>query len=297
MSRVKSFGWWVACLLALTVITSSAQGPQGGPRGGRAGGPGQTVEKIRELKPGLYMITGGGANTLVRVTGEGLIVVDTKNPGDENYNRVMEEIKSVSALPVKYVLNTHHHPDHVGNNQKFIDAGAQVVALDALKTRMASDPRTKDIPGLPTQTFAKDYVLKSGGVEVQAHSYGRGHTGDDTMVYFPDLKVVMVSDQITDNNPIVDFANGGSAVEWTQILDGVLKLDFEMAIPGRGEPKTRSDVQAFRSKFASLVSRASDAVKAGATREQLASQVKTDDLGWQFNPQFYGQLYDELAKK
>jgi hypothetical protein len=99
---------------------------------------------------------------------------------------------------------------------------------------MASDPRTKDIPGPPGQTFAKDYVLKLGGVQVEAHSYGRGHTGDDTMVYFPDLKIVMVSDQITDNAPIVDFANGGSAVGWAPILDGVLKLDFEMAIPGRG---------------------------------------------------------------
>ena len=124
----------------------SGQAPQGGGRAGR-GGAGQTVEKIRQLKPDLYLITGGGANTLVRVTPEGLIVVDTKNPGDENFNRVMEEIKSVSSQPVKFVINTHHHPDHVGNNQKFIDAGAQVVALEALKTRMASDPRTKDIPG------------------------------------------------------------------------------------------------------------------------------------------------------
>jgi glyoxylase-like metal-dependent hydrolase (beta-lactamase superfamily II) len=269
----------------------------GGGRGGRGPAAGQTVEKIRQLKPDLYMITGGGANTLIRVTSEGLIVVDTKNPGDENYRRVMEEITSVSKLPVKYVLNTHHHPDHVGNNQKFIDAGAQIIALDALKTRMASDPRTKEIPGLPTMTFAKDYDLKFGGAEVQAHFYGRGHTGDDTMVYFPDLKVVMVSDQITDNTPIVDFANGGSAVEWTQILDGALKLDFEMAIPGRGEPKTRADVQAFRAKFAGVVSRASDAIKAGATRETLASQMKSDDSGWQFNPQFYGQLYDELTSK
>jgi cyclase len=273
----------------------SAQAPQGRGRGG--GRAGQTVEKIRQLKPNLYMITGGGANTVIRVTSEGLIVVDTKNPGGDNYDRVMEEIKSVSDLPVKYVFNTHHHPDHVGNNQKFIDAGAQVVALDALKTDMANDPRTKDIPGRPTVTFAKDYVLRFGGAEVDAHSYGRGHTGDDTMVYFPDLKVVMVSDQITDGTPIVDFANGGSAVEWTQILDAVLKLDFDMAIPGRGEPKTRAEVQAFRDKFATVISRASDAIKAGATRDQLASQVKTDDLGWQFNPQFYGQLYDELAKK
>jgi len=294
MLRGKSFGVALATVLGLVAL--SAQGPPGGGRGGR-GGAGQTVEKIRLLKPNLYMITGGGANTLVRVTPEGLIVVDTKNPGDDNYNRVMEEIRSVSTLPVKYVLNTHHHPDHVGTNQKFIDAGAQVIGLEALKTRMASDPRTKEIPGLPTITFAKDYVLKFGGAEVQAHSFGRGHTGDDTMVYFPDLKVVMVSDQIPNAAPIVDFANGGSAVEWTQVLDGVLKLDFDMAIPGRGEPKSRADVQAFRTQFASLVSRASEAIKAGATRDQLAAQVKTDDLGWQLNPQFFGQLYDELAKK
>jgi cyclase len=280
-----------------------AQGPAGG-RGGGKGAPkaGATVEKIRLLKPGLYLITGGGANTLVRVAGDGLIVVDTKNPGpaespDENYDRVMEEIRSVSNLPVKYVFNTHHHPDHVGNNQKFIDAGAQVIGVAELKTRMGSDPRTKDIKGPPGVTFARDYDLKTGGVEVQAHSFGRGHTGDDTMVYFPDLKVVMVSDQITDATPIVDFANGGSAVEWTQVLDGVLKLDFDMAIPGRGEPKTRAEVEAYRTKFATLIRRASDAIKAGATRDQLAMQVKTDDLGWMFAAAFYGSLYDELTKK
>jgi glyoxylase-like metal-dependent hydrolase (beta-lactamase superfamily II) len=243
------------------------------------------------------MITGGGANTLVRVTTEGLILVDTKNPSDENYKRLMEEIASVSKLPVKYVLNTHHHPDHVGNNQKFIDAGAQVVGLEALKQHMTSDPRTKDIPGPPTVTFAKDYVLRFGGAVVEAHAYGRGHTGDDTMVYFPDSKVVMVSDQITNATPIVDFANGGSAVEWTQILDGVLKLDFEMAIPGRGDPKTRAEVEAYRKNFAALIDRAKGAIKNGATRDQLAAQVKTDDLGWQFNPMFYGQLYDELTRK
>src|ERR1700688_1980697 len=279
----------------LGAVVLLAQAPGGGGRGGAKAGA--TVEKIRLLKPNLYMITGGGANTLIRITPEGLIVADTKNPGDDNFNRVMEEIRSVSNLPVKYVFNTHHHPDHVGTNQKFIDAGAQVIALDALKTRMASDPRTKDIPGLPTVTFAKDYDLKFGGAEVEAHFYGRGHTGDDTMVYFPDLKVVMVSDQITDNTPGADFANGGSAVEWTQELDGVLKLDFDMAIPGRGEPKSKADVQAYRDKFASLIKRAQDAIKAGATKEQLASQVKTDDLGWMFQAAFYGSLYDELTKK
>ena len=282
----------VAAIICFLSLTALAQ--RGGGRGGPAAG--QTVEKIKLLKPNLYEITGGGANTLVRVTNQGLIVVDTKNPSDENFNRLMEEIKSVTDQPVKYVINTHHHPDHVGNNQKFIEAGAQVVALEALKMWMEKDPRTTAIPGRPTQTFPKDYTLKLADAEVRLYSFGRGHTGDDTMVYFPDTKIVMVSDQITDATPIVDFANGGSAVEWTKILDGVLSLDFEQAIPGRGEPKSKADIQAYRTKFDTVVKRATDAMKAGATKDQLASQVKTDDLGWQFQPAFYGSLYDELSK-
>jgi hypothetical protein len=78
----------------------------------------------------------------------------------------------------------------------------------------------------------------------------------------------------------------------------VLKLDFEQAIQGRGEPKSRADVQAFKNKVDLVISRANDAIKAGATRETLASQVKTDDLApWNLNAQFFGNLYDELTKK
>lgn len=76
------------CHIALAIgLTAAlfAQGPAGGKgRGKGAPKAGATVEKIRLLKPSLYLITGGGANTLVRVAGDGLIVVDTKNPGDEN---------------------------------------------------------------------------------------------------------------------------------------------------------------------------------------------------------------------
>src|SRR5438128_2574844 len=84
--RITHFRFALATIFALAITVPSAQAPQGGGRGGR-GAAGQTVEKIRQLKPDLYMITGGGANTLVRITKEGLIVVDTKNPGDENFNR------------------------------------------------------------------------------------------------------------------------------------------------------------------------------------------------------------------
>src|SRR5688572_7593260 len=291
---------WCTGILFLCLAAGSmlAQAPQGRGGGGRGGGaPDNVVAPARQLKPGLFLLTGAGANTLVRVTTEGLIVVDTKNPGDEQANSLLAQIKAISPLPVKFVMNTQHHPDHVGNNQKFLDAGAQVVALEALKSFMASDPRTQNIPGRPTQTFARDYVLKLGGAEVHAHFYGRGHTGDDTMVYFPDAKVVMVSDQMTDANPVIDWANGGSWVEWSKTLEGVLKLDFETAIQGRGEPKTRADVQAFKDKVDLVIKRASDAIKAGATKETLAMQVKVDDLApWALNAQFFSSLYDELKK-
>src|SRR5688572_4078696 len=295
MSRNK--GFIAVAIVFLTSLGLLAQAPQGR-GGGRGGAPDNTVMAARQLKPGLFLLTGAGANTLVRVTPEGLIVVDTKNPGETQAASLLEQIKAVSPLPVKYVINTQHHPDHVGNNQKFLDAGAQILALEALKTLMASDTRTSAIPGRPTQTFAKDYTLQLGGAEVQLHFYGRGHTGDDTMVYFPDAKVVMVSDQMTDGNPIVDWANGGSWVEWPRSLEGVLKLDFEMAIQGRGEPKTRADVQAFKNKVELVITRANEAIKAGATKETLAKQVKVDDLApWMLNEIFFGNLYDELMKK
>src|SRR6266498_3269942 len=88
-------------LVTLIAVTSAPAFAQRG--GGGRGGPaaGQTVEKIKMLKPNLYEITGGGANTLIRVTNQGLVVVDTKNPSDDNYNRLMEEIRSVTNQPVK----------------------------------------------------------------------------------------------------------------------------------------------------------------------------------------------------
>jgi len=290
MKRIQRF---VLITVIAFAATALARMPQG--QGGRAP---DNVMPARQLKPGLFLVTGAGANTMIRVTPEGLIVADTKNQGDANFNDLMTQIKAVSPLPVKLVLNSQHHPDHVGNNQKFIDAGAQVIAVKELKDFMASDPRTTAIPGRPTQTFVKDNVVKLGNVEVQMHFYGGAHSGGDTMIYFADAKVVMVSDEMTDTSPVVDWANGGSWTQWSKILDGVLKLDFETAIHGRGEPKTRADVQAFKNKVDLVISRANEAIKAGATKDTLASKVKSDDLApWNLNAMFFTNLYDELTKK
>ena len=102
---------------------------------------------------------------------------------------------------------------------------------------------------------------------------------------------------MSDGAPGIGVGTGGSLVEWNRSLDGVLKLDFDMAIAGRGEPHTRAEVQAFRDKGATLITRITDAIKAGATKDTLASQVKTDDLGWMFRPNFFNAAYDEITQK
>jgi cyclase len=280
----------------VTTLTGTAVAQQAG--GGRGTTP--ETQATRELKPGFFLITGGGANTAVRVTPEGLIVVDTKNPPTETNNifaALNTQLKMISPLPVKYILNTHHHPDHTGNNGALVDLGAKVIGLEALKTNMAADPRTAQITGRPTETFAKDYVLKFGGVQVDAHHLGNAHTNDDTVVYFPDLKIAMISDTVTDTSPVVDWANGGSVLGWKTSLEAILKLDFETAIPGRGEPRPKADVAAFKTKIDTVIDRGNAAIKAGATKDTFMAQVKIDDLGWMEQKAFFDGLYDELTKR
>jgi glyoxylase-like metal-dependent hydrolase (beta-lactamase superfamily II) len=284
----------IALVVAFVSMAAAQQ-----PAGGRGGAP-DNVAPARQLKPGFFLITGAGANTAVRVTPEGLIVVDCKNPTtatNDIFAALNAQLKAISPLPVKYILNTHHHPDHTGNNGQLVDLGAKVIGLEALKTNMAADPRTAQIAGRPTETFAKDYVLKFGGVQVDAHHYGNAHTNDDTVVYFPDLKIAMISDTVTDTNPVVDWANGGSVVGWKTSLEAILKLDFEIAIPGRGEPRPKADVAAFKTKIDTVIDRGNAAIKAGATKETFMAQVKIDDLGWTEQKAFFDNLYDELTKK
>jgi glyoxylase-like metal-dependent hydrolase (beta-lactamase superfamily II) len=284
----------------LLVVAAALCPEEGSAQRGRGAAP-DPVEDAVALRPDLYYIPGAGANSVVRVTGEGLILVDTKNPDPAIAGALMEKIRSISPLPVRYVLNTHHHPDHVGNNQAFVDAGATVVGLENLRLLMTTDARTRDIPGPPTTTFERDYALDFGGARVEAHFYGASHTGSDTIVHFPDQRFVMISDTIngTGPTPRIVFANGGSAVQVPGLLDRILALDWDVALAGRGEPLTRADVEAFRDDWNTLMARVRAAVAGGATRETLADAMAADpesedDLDFAFDAAFFSDLFDEL---
>jgi len=261
----------------------------------KKGGPPMLATQL--VKPGFYMITGAGANTEVRVTNEGLIVVDGKLPGDENYNALMEQIKMISTQPIKYLIVTHHHADHTGNNNKFLAAGVQIVAQENLNKNLATYAGTPK-PADATITYNNDYTVKLGGVEAKLYHFGRAHTSGDTVVYFPDLKVVCVSDVVTTGTtgPLADYAGGGSFAEWPKVLDGILKLDFDTAIAGNGNPLTKADIQEYKTKIDTFLMRAKEAVRQGVPKDQLMAQIKTDDLGWKPRAPNVDPFYDELTK-
>lgn len=272
-------------------------GQEPGGRGGRGGKGGPQPQATQMVKPGLYMITGAGANSEVRVTNEGLIVVDGKLPGEQNYNALMEQIKMISPQPIKYLIVTHHHADHTGNNKLFLAAGVEIVANENLNKNLAKYEQTPK-PADATITYDKERTIRLGGVEVQAYHFGRAHTSGDTVVYYPDLKVVVVSDIVTTgtSGPLADYGGGGSFLEWPQTMDAILKLDFDTCIPGNGNPLTKADVQAYKAKVETFVARAKEAVRQGVSKDQLLVNIKTDDLGWTPRVPNVDLFYAELTR-
>lgn len=282
------------CLLGTAITTmafAAAQQPTGDP----------FSTEIRKIKDGLFVIPGydgavTGGNVAVRVTSEGTIIVDDRFPPSSK--EIAGKVRSVTPQPIKYVLSTHSHGDHSGGHPEFINV-AEIIAhrnnrVNMMRNKQAAPPRI---------VFADQASVFLGGVEVQALHLGRGHTNGDAVIYFPDLRTVHTGDlvvwgQRTDKTiltPFIDRSNGGSLGQWITTLDGVLKLDFDAAIPGHGPVLTKENVRAFRQNLVTLRQRMTDVVKAGAKKEDLAKRLKTDDLGWPFPPERLNELWDEFG--
>jgi glyoxylase-like metal-dependent hydrolase (beta-lactamase superfamily II) len=265
----------------------------------QAGRGGQASLTIQQVKPGLYMVAGAGANSLVRLTTSGVILVDGKLPGDQNYTGLIDQIKTVTDKPVKFLIVTHHHADHTGNNAKFLASGAKVIGHANLAKNLETyqSPNFDAHAAMPSITYDKQYAVKLGGVTVDVKHFGRSHTSGDSVVYFPDLKVVALSDTVTTGGtgPLIDYAGGGSALEWKRVFKEILKLDFDAAIPGNGPVLTKAEVQAYATKFNTVIDRATELVRKGVPKDQLLMQLKTDDIGWAPRIPAIDSLYAELG--
>ena len=301
----------VTVLAAVVVLAQAPQGQRAG--GQRAGGaaPPQPMQ-IKQVKPGLYMVTGNGGNSVVRVTDEGVILVDTKNLGENFYNELLAQIKTVTPQPVKYAFATHVHQDHSGNMGRFVKAGAQVITYEGLKRNLEAGgadgkgyTSNAGKPEPPNVTYSgKSRKIKLGKARAEAYHYAPGHTAGDQIVYFPDVKVVALGDEFTAAGPNCDYPMGGSLLGWSKSLESILKLDFDTAIPGHGnDPLTKADVAAFQKKIDAIGKKAVELAKKGTPKEKIRAEIQAQvpDLGnWQMtgivNDARLDMFYSEVSK-
>ena len=260
---------------ALMAGAAFAQAPAAAPAGAP---PPQAPLQIKQVKPGVYMVVGNGGNSTVVVGTTGVVLVDTKNPGEKIYDELNDKIKSVTPLPVKEVLITHHHADHSGNTLLFLNHGVPVVGhqgeLEALQSYVSTaNPR----PTAPSITYNDALTIHAGGVTAEAHHWGAGHTVGDTVVYFPAQKIVSGGDEVVAVTPNVDYPFGGSVSGWLKSLDGIAKLDFDYVIPGHGnDPLTKADVQEFQKKIDLIGKKAIELRKKGVAKDMIRAQIQAE---------------------
>lgn len=252
---------------------------------------------IERVKDGLYLIrgpidancmlgckpgqTGDGVlhepgTVLARVTPEGVVLVDAKFP--QNVPEILALVRSVTDQPIKYLINSHYHPDHTGGDGEMLKRGIELIQQRDLWRSYEA----KKLGGATAHiSFDDAFALHLGGVEVDAlHFEPTGHTRGDTFIYFPDLKTVHMGDLVIRGMPHIDYTDGGSAVGFVKAIYQLLKLDFDVAIPGHGQPMNREDIRQYAAKVETMNARMKDAVRRGVPVERVVPELGLEDLGW-----------------
>jgi cyclase len=252
-----------------------------------------TIEKVRD---NLHMISGEGGNVAVYVTDEGVVLVD--DMFDRNHADILAQVRSITDKPLRYVLNTHQHDDHAGGDLNMLPI-AEVIAHQNVRKNLEhiKQPYYEDTPGtpigLPRVTFSDQLSVHLGGKEVRAVYFGRGHTSGDAIVYFPELRVIHTGDLFLGGrfggrnapgkprgvNIYVDYAQGGSFIEWSRTLERTLALDFDTVIPGHGPVSSKADLVTFKSDLDTMRARLAGLIEQGTRKDELVKIIEAD-YGW-----------------
>ena len=249
---------------------------------------------IAPVAENLYVIYGSGGNVGVRVTDEGVILSDDKFP--QNFDEIQSLVASVSDLPVRYVINTHHHGDHAGGNAGYIEI-AEIIAHRNARANMIRNEQ--DAP--PRLVYDTETAVFLGGIEVRVLYLGRGHTNGDSIVYYPDLGVIHGGDLLHTTAPFIDYANGGSSRGWVGVMNGALALDWHTAIPGHGMLMSRRDVVEFRNQMELVRERMAMLIRNGLERDDANDAIRDPSLSWTgaeqglFMQRSIPGFYDEIA--
>lgn len=268
----------------------------------------QDIFKITELSGSVYVLYGRGGNIGFFVGPESVFVVDSQfldlAPG------IVEKIKTVTNKPIKYLLNTHHHGDHVGGNEYFLKF-AVVLAHDNVRKRMLASPqdiletfpaelekarkagnadrvkyfeqqiawakkvKVEEIP-LPFLTFDSEFRIYLGGETIQVWHVPPSHTDGDSVAYFEKANVLHMGDVFFNKIiPFIDVKGGGSANGYLTSLDKIMtRVPRNVKIiPGHGEVTDLAGLKVFRQYIQDVVDTANKAKAAGKSKEAFLNEV------------------------
>jgi cyclase len=231
-----------------------------------------------KVKDDLFVLNNPGApgNTTVLVTDDGVLLVDDKFPVD--YQNIVDAVTTITNQPIKYLINTHYHIDHTGGNAQMQSAGVVLLSSENTRENMVE----AGFKGPPSITFERRANVALGSKRAELYYFGRGHTNGDIVVLFPEQRTLVTGDLYVTGNTtpeLIDYPMGGSAKEWTQTLDGVLGLDFDVAVPGHGVVAAKADVRKFRDSTVVLRNRVADLVKNKASRDEI-EKVMRGEFHW-----------------
>jgi glyoxylase-like metal-dependent hydrolase (beta-lactamase superfamily II) len=328
-----------AAFLASSTIASAQQPqiPTGGPIPDRRGfnnrinDPAAVAEVeviVRHVAGHVYVIAGAGGNIAVQAGDDGLLLVD--NNFAVFYDEIMDRIRQISEKPIRIVVNTHSHPDHVQNNANMSRQGALVYAHP--NTRLAimrqgqpqapavggataanAPPTNPNAPapvppaGWPTITAAEPLTFHFNGEDVLFVPLKPSHTNGDVAVYFTGSDVWAFGDVYTTDYPSIGVAQGGTIENFIDNYDMALEMTTPDTIflPGHAQLSTRADLIANRDAISTIHDRFVEMVAQGMTLEQVRAARPSKEFDARYatenfapndlqnSTRWYEQMYNE----
>jgi glyoxylase-like metal-dependent hydrolase (beta-lactamase superfamily II) len=216
----------------------------------------------------------GSANSTFLVGKDGILVVDTGVDAKEG-SKLLAAIRRVSNLPVKYIVNTHYHPDHQGGNS-VIGPAAVVISTEWTREHTISMSRSQTAANgsrfQPADlTFTDQLTVHLEPYTAKIYFPGKAHTSGDAMVYFPEQRAIATGDLfLTRSSPAIDQ---GSVKSWIHALDQVLDLPVDSIVPGHFELAGKPELKRFRDYLNDLYTQVHSLYEKRATLEEVRRDI------------------------
>ncbi len=257
-----------------------------------ASAPAQDFEKIQietiKVTEGLYMLVGGGGNIGVSAGENGVLLVD------DQFGQLMEKIKAavakISGRPIRIVLNTHWHFDHVSGNEILGKSEALIVAHENSRKLMMVEQSYPEFnthlppypeAALPALTFKDALTFYFNGEEIQVTHIPHAHSDSDLVIYFRKANVIQTGDlYFSAGYPYIDVTHGGSTngmIEAADKILGIIDANTKL-IPGHGPLTNREGLQTFRNMLAAVRNRIEKLIKEGKTIDEVLASKPTADF-------------------